>query len=77
MIRDKIDGRGTDTAADHTRAEAARMLPRQFHEQIQFRATVLQEVAGAFVALEQELAELAVVVVAQRPLGSGRALDFA
>src|SRR2546425_2077056 len=64
---DEVDGRPAEAAAGEPGAEAARMHPRQLHQQIEFRGAVFEMIARAFVTLKQVLAELLEIVFAQRP----------
>src|SRR5690242_18300552 len=77
MIRDQVDRRAAETAAGQPCPQAARMLPSDLHQKIQFRGAVLKEVSGAFMALKHVLPKLPIILVVQSPLASGTARDLA
>lgn len=72
----KIDSRATKSTAGQAGPETSGMGASQFHQQIKLRSAVLQKVSRAFMALEHVLAELAMIVVAQRPFARHHPLNF-
>ena len=63
----QIDRRPPKSVPGQARPQAGGMGAGQIHQQIEFRTTVVKEIARAVVALEKILAELLEVVLAQRP----------
>src|SRR6266478_6448150 len=57
VIGDQVHGPAAEARADQPRTQAAGMLARQFHQQIQFRGAVRGKIARAFVALGHILPE--------------------
>ncbi|MDB6064446.1 MAG: hypothetical protein JWR26_654 [Pedosphaera sp.] len=76
VMGDEIDGGAAEAAAGQAGAEAAGDVAGEVHEGVEFRGAVLEEVAGAFVALEHVLAEQAMVVLPQCADAMDDALDF-
>ena len=78
MIRHEIDGvRSPKPPPVNRAAQTARMLARQIHERVEFRATVLQKLPRTFVAREQVLAELPVILLPQRAFARHDPRNFA
>src|SRR3954464_4739713 len=74
---DKVDGGASKPSAGQSRAETAVERSGGVNERIEFRGAVFEKVAGAFMALKHENAELGEVTVAERARAQDDPLDLA
>src|SRR4051812_13196604 len=74
---DKVDGGASKPSAGQSRAETAVERSGGVNERIEFRGAVFEKIAGAFMALKHENAELGEITVAERARAEDDALDFA
>src|SRR5262249_32331409 len=66
MKGDQVDGRAAEAATGQSRAQATGMRAGKLNEQIQFKRAVPEKIPRAFVALKHVLAELRMIILAQR-----------